>query len=136
MGLNKKAEYKKRNENFLREIHGQEGIHKLNDGVLYRIVESGTDTTKSVKPSSVVTCYYKGSLINGNVFDNTFGNACPEALRVSELIDGFRTALFNMHIGDHWIIYIPASAGYGARGESNIPGNSTLIFEIKLMSIA
>ena len=136
MAQNRKIEYKKRNIKFLADVRGEEGILELGGGVLYKIIESGTDTAKQVMPTSVVTCYYKGRLIDGRVFDDTFANSYPEALRVSELIDGFKAALLKMHIGDHWMVYIPAEAGYGSRGEADIPGNSTLIFEIKLAGIA
>ncbi len=86
-------------------------------------------------PRSIVTCHYKGSLISGKVFDNSFSRSCPEAFRVNELINGFQIALLNMHVGDHWLVYIPASMGYGAKATGSIPGNSTLIFEIKLIAI-
>jgi FKBP-type peptidyl-prolyl cis-trans isomerase len=40
-----------------------------------------------------------------------------------------------MHVGDHWIVYIPQEVGYGSRGNGSIPGYSTLIFEMELVAI-
>lgn len=133
--MSKKTIYKEEQERFLAEIKQQEGILALGGGVLYKIIEKG-DGTQSPSPRSVVTCHYKGSLSNGKVFDETFTSSCPAAFRVNELIEGFQMALVKMHVGDHWIVYIPAEKGYGNRGAgSDIPGNSTLIFEIQLISI-
>ncbi len=130
----KKEQYIKQNTIFLEDIRKEEGIKELRGGVLYKVVEEG-DGTGTVTPRSIVSCYYRGSLITGKVFDDAFLRGYPEAFRVNELIGGFQIALVNMHIGDHWMVYIPAEMGYGMRGDNVIPGGSTLIFEIKLISI-
>lgn len=135
MKISKKDLYKQQNEDFLVQTKGQEGVKELKNGVLYKIQSSG-EGKGIVQPQSVVTCHYKGSLINGRVFDNSYSRNYPEAFRVNELIEGFQLALLNMHIGDHWIVYIPSELGYGKRSSGDIPGNSTLIFEIELFSIA
>lgn len=133
--MGKKEDYRRRNEEFLRETAQQEGIGTLRGGVLYKVLESG-EGRGEVTPRSIVTCHYKGQLINGKVFDNSFARPCPEAFRVNELISGMQIALVNMHIGDHWLVYIPSEMGYGSRGAgSDIPGGSTLIFEIRLLGI-
>lgn len=130
-----KKEYKAANEAFLAEISMKEGVKPLRGGVLYEVISSGDDH-RVVNPRSIVTCHYKGSLINGKVFDSSYERNCPEAFRVNDLISGFQIALVNMHIGDHWIVYIPSDMGYGSRGAGrDIPGNSTLIFEIELFAI-
>jgi len=127
--------YKQANEQFLIEKRNEEGIRELRGGVLYEVIESG-DSDRQPAPRSIVTCHYKGSTINGKVFDETFSSNCPSAFRVNELINGFQIALVNMHIGDHWRVYIPSDMGYGPRGAGrDIPGNSTLIFEIQLLNI-
>ena len=133
--MSKKEEYKQRNEAFIAEKAKEEGVQSLRGGVLYKVIKSGEgDSTPS--PRSVVTCHYKGSLINGKVFDNSFTRKCPEAFRVNELISGFQIALVNMHEGDRWEVYIPSEMGYGERGAGrDIPGNSSLIFEIQLIKI-
>lgn len=129
-----KEEYRLLNEQFLLDIATEEGIKSLRGGILYKVLDEGQGGG-TVGPRSIVTCHYKGSLINGKVFDNSFSRSCPEAFRVNELISGFQIALVNMHIGDHWLVYIPANMGYGTKTAGPIPGNSTLIFEIKLIGI-
>ena len=52
--------------------------------------------------------------------------------RVSEVVQGFGTALMYMHIGDLWRVYVPANLGYGTTGQTYIPASSTLVYEIEL----
>ncbi len=134
MARDKKEAYRLQNERFLEAISQEEGVKALRAGVLYKVVESGAGTG-TVTSRSIVTCHYKGTLISGKVFDNSYARSCPEAFRVNELINGFQIALLNMHVGDHWLVYIPASMGYGPKSMGAIPGNSTLIFEIQLIAI-
>ena len=133
--MKKKEQYKTKNEQFLVTLAFQDDIKSLGDGVLYKVLEQGTDKG-NVTPRSIVTCHYKGSLITGKVFDNSWERGCPEAFRVNELIEGFQMALCKMHVGDYWKVYIPWQKGYGKRSDADIPGYSTLIFEIHLIGVA
>lgn len=97
--MGKKQEYKLKNEEYLRELSQKEGIKKLPNGILYEVIKEGSGEGK-VTERSIVTCHYRGSLINGNVFDDSWQRGIPEAFRVNELITGFQTALCAMHKGD------------------------------------
>lgn len=130
----KKEAYLKANQDFLDAVRLEEGTCELRGGVFYKKIKEGRGEGV-VTPRSIVSCYYRGSLINGKVFDDTFGRGYPEAFRVCELINGFQIALVNMHIGDRWQVYIPSEMGYGPKGDKFIPGGSTLIFDIELVSI-
>ena len=134
MAKKNKEEYRLQNERFINDMALAEGVKELRGGVLYKVLEDG-HRGGTVGPRSIVTCHYKGSVINGKVFDNSFSRSCPEAFRVNELISGFQIALVNMHIGDHWEVYIPSHLGYGPKNTGPIPGDSTLVFEIKLIAI-
>lgn len=131
----KKEEYKLKNFGFLDEVAGQEGVVKHPSGLLYKVLHQGTGSQSPVL-HSIVSVHYKGSLIDGREFDNSWKRGYPEALRLSELIEGWQIALQMMHVGDRWMIYIPYGLGYGARTSGPIPGYSTLIFEIELVGIA
>lgn len=133
--MNKKEQYRFQNEQFLADKRKEDGVKELRGGVLYEVIASG-EGDRTPSPRSIVTCHYKGSTTNGKVFDETFSTGCPAAFRVNDLINGFQIALVHMHIGDHWKVYIPSEMGYGRMGAGkDIPGNSTLIFEIKLIAI-
>lgn len=133
--MSRKEEYRLKNEQFLQNLRAEEGIRELGAGVLCRVLESGQGSA-APRSGSVVSVHYKGTLINGREFDNSWKRNCPEAFRLNEVIEGWQIALQQMHVGDHWIIYIPYAVGYGTRTSGPIPAFSTLVFEIKLLGIA
>ena len=130
----KKEGQRAANEQFFNSKKEEEGVMELN-GILYSVIAEGS-STKSPLPNSVVTAHYRGTLINGREFDNSWKRSYPEAFRVSDLIEGFQIALTHLHIGDRWLVYIPWEKGYGKRSSGPIPAFSTLIFEIELISIS
>ena len=99
----KKEEYKQRNIDFLKEISQKEGVQRHPSGIMYQIVQQGTGT-QSPNLRSIVSVHYRGTLINGREFDNSWKRGCPEALRVSDVIEGWQIALQQMHVGDRWVI--------------------------------
>lgn len=120
---------------FLKRLASQEGVFALPGGIYYKVLETGGGTV-SLGPRSIVTVHYKGSLIDGRVFDNSYERTCPDALRLSDVIEGWQVALQKMHVGDKWIIYIPYAMGYGIKSFDSIPAYSTLIFEVELLAVA
>ena len=64
--------YKAANEAFLQVKAQEEGMHILDNGVMYRVMEDGRGT-KCPKPSGIVYVNYTGRLIDGTVFDSTEG---------------------------------------------------------------
>ena len=131
----KTNEYKLRNEAFIQALRdGEEEFYEISQGVLVKILKQG-EGDRSPRGGSVVTVHYKGSLINGKIFDNSYERGYPEAFRLNDLIVGWQIALTQMHVGDHWIVYIPYQLGYGTRDSGPIPAYSTLIFEVELVAI-
>lgn len=133
--MSRKEEYKKQNEQFLETLRSEQDIKELAAGVLYRVLETGQGNN-TPRLNSIVSVHYKGTLINGREFDNSWKRNCPEAFRLNEVIEGWQIALQQMHTGDHWIVYIPYTVGYGTRTSGPIPAYSSLIFEVQLLSIA
>nr|WP_302829964.1 FKBP-type peptidyl-prolyl cis-trans isomerase [uncultured Bacteroides sp.] len=133
--MNKKEEYKFKNEQYLENLRTEKEVKELAAGILYRVLETGQGGA-TPRLNSVVSVHYKGTLINGREFDNSWKRNCPEAFRLNEVIEGWQIALQQMHIGDYWMVYIPYKVGYGTRANGPIPAFSTLIFEIQLLGIA
>ncbi len=118
----------------------------VNDYVYCKILENGEGTIKPLFTDSVAT-HYRGQLIplyNGEkvVFDQSFQGelkpdvAEPAIFTVDGLVEGWQTVLQEMVEGDRWEIYIPYNMGYGAYGYgSDIPGYSTLVFDMQLVRI-
>lgn len=133
--MTKKEIYKHENEQFLKKMANEAGVSALAGGVLYKVLEKG-EGDKMPDAESIVTVHYKGTLINGREFDNSWNNAFPEAFRLRDLIEGWQIALKAMHVGDRWMIYIPQELGYGKKLSGDIPGNSTLVFDVQLLGVA
>ena len=132
--MSKKEIYKNKNIEFLKELSTQEGINFLPCGIYYKVLQTGEG---KVSPTvrSIVSVHYRGTLIDGKEFDNSYKRNCPEAFRLCDVIDGWQIALQQMHVGDKWMIYIPSEMGYGSKASGPIPGFSTLIFEVELLGI-
>ena len=135
MAKNRKEEYKEQNLRYLEEIASQEGVKKLAGWILYKVTEQGSGTV-SPQLDNVISVHYRGTLMNGREFDNSYERNCPEAFRLNQVIEGWQIALQQMHVGDKWVIYIPYTVGYGNRASGPIPAFSTLIFEVELLGIA
>ena len=104
----------------------------------------GTGSTAVVGSKLVVQ--YTGKFENGTVFDTSVGKPainCPAGvaqgfcftLGASQVIPGWDQGLQGMKVGGKRLLIVPPSLGYGANDYGPIPGNSTLIFEVQLLSI-
>ncbi len=123
-------EYKGRNIEFIEEYRTRKGVKELHNGVLYRELTKGKGARPT--PKGYVRVKYKGTLINGKVFD---ASQRPTIFRLNELILGWRTALTQMSVGARWEVVIPFNLGYGSRGAGAIKPYSTLIFDIELLGV-
>jgi FKBP-type peptidyl-prolyl cis-trans isomerase len=104
-------------------------------GIQYEVVKRGNGAQPGRK--DCVTVNYKGTLIDGKVFDQTKPGE-PAVFPAGALIPGWVEALQMMHVGDKWRLVIPAGLAYGKTGAGNglIPPNQTLVFELELLKIA
>lgn len=119
---------------FLEENKKNKGVITTASGLQYKIVTMG----KGPKPSdtSTVTVNYKGSLIDGTVFDSSEKQGKPISFPLNQVIPGWTEGVQLMPVGSKFIFYIPSELGYGDNGAGGvIPGGATLIFEIELLSI-
>ena len=90
--------YKEANEAFLQVKAQEDGMHVLDNGVMYRVLKEGSGTRKP-SPRSIVYVHYTGRLIDGTVFDSTEGEPLPALFMVGDLIMGWQIALTRMHEG-------------------------------------
>ena len=125
---------KKEGEAFLSANKGKDGVVTLPSGLQYKILTQGTGP----KPTSsdTVVCNYRGTLINGTEFDSSYKRGQPATFPVGGVIKGWTEALPLMAVGSKWQLFIPAELAYGERAPGpEIGPNSTLIFEVELLSI-
>lgn len=130
----KYAEYKAENEKFLAENKTKEGVKTTPSGLQYKIIKAGNGAIPT--DSSTVKVNYKGTLIDGTLFDSSYDRKEPTTFRADQVIKGWTEALTMMPVGSKWELYIPQELAYGAREAGpKIKPFSTLIFEVELISI-
>ena len=124
------AKEKKAADDFMAATAKKEGIQKLGKGVLYKVVKEGKGEIPTADATAIIK--YEGKTIQGKTFDKNDKAEMP--LRAS--IPGFTEALTHMPVGSTWEVYIPYSAGYGARqvGQDIAPF-SALVFTVELLGI-
>jgi FKBP-type peptidyl-prolyl cis-trans isomerase len=121
-------------EKFLAENAKKEGVKTLPSGLQYKEIAPGTG--KSPKTTDTVTTHYKGTLIDGTVFDSSYKRGQPATFQVSGVIPGWTEALQLMKEGAKWQLFVPSNLAYGERGAGREIGpNATLIFEVELISV-
>ena len=79
--MGRKEEYKLQNEQFMQALRAEADVYELPCGILYKVLEEGSGTA-TPRPGSVVSVHYRGTLINGREFDNSWKRNCPEAFRL------------------------------------------------------
>ena len=87
--------------------------------------------------ASNVTVHYVGTLTNGKQFDSSRDRKQPFTftIGVGEVIKGWDLGVSTMKVGGKRILEIPPELGYGSKAVGDIPANSTLIFEVELLSV-
>jgi FKBP-type peptidyl-prolyl cis-trans isomerase FklB len=123
---------KKEGEAFLAENKTKPGIVTLPDGLQYKILTEGKG--QSPKSNDTVTVNYRGTLIDGTEFDSSIKRGQPATFGVNRVIKGWTEALLLMKPGAKWQLFIPADLAYGPGGSGKIGPNSTLLFEVELIS--
>jgi len=125
---------KKEGEAFLAANKMKAGVVTLPDGLQYKILTAGTGP----KPTAdqTVTCHYRGTLLDGTEFDSSYKRGQPAEFPLKGVIKGWTEALQLMPAGSKWQLFIPSELAYGENGAGQSIGpNSTLIFEVELISI-
>jgi len=102
-------------------------------GLMYVVEREGSGSA-SPRMGSVVTTHYKGTLLDGRVFDSSYDRGEPLQFSVGQVIEGWNEALMSMKKGEKRTLIIPPSLGYGSRGAGGvIPPNAYLVFEVELI---
>ena len=129
--LEQRLQYKAENEAFAEEWRTQDGVTVLPSGAAYRIVTEGTGDLAQAE--DVATVRYKGSLIDGTVFDQTEGEETA-SFPVNGVIKGWSDILQQMKEGSSVEMMIPADQAYGGDERGAIKAFSTLLFTVDLIS--
>lgn len=131
----KQAQLKQQQSNdYLAQHAKEDGVKVSPTGLHYKIIEEGNG--KSPTPADKVIAHYKGTLIDGTVFDSSYDRGEPATFPVNGVIRGWQETLPLMKEGAKWQIVVPAELAYGQRGAGKLIGpNETLIFDIELIEV-
>ena len=119
---------------FLADNAKKAGVETSASGLQYKIIEAGTGDKPG--PQDTVLVRYKGTLLDGSVFDQVWGDDSePIRLTLDRVIPGWTEGLQLLGKGGKAQLYIPAVLGYGENGTGGIEPNSTIIFDVELVDI-
>ncbi|MGL1934730.1 MAG: FKBP-type peptidyl-prolyl cis-trans isomerase [Fibrobacterales bacterium] len=121
------------NKKFFEENKAKEGVKTTESGLQFKVITEGTGPIPTLDDK--VECHYKGTLLNGEVFDSSYERGKPSQFPLKGVIKGWTEALQMMKVGSKWELYITPELGYGTRGSGKISPNAALKFEIELLSI-
>jgi len=120
----------------LEENKKKDGVVVLPSGLQYRVLKSGPEGGKSPLVNSPCETHYKGSTIEGQVFDSSYARDRPSTFAPNQVIKGWTEAMQLMKEGDKWELTVPSELGYGDSGAGGVikPG-AVLIFEMEILKV-
>ena len=136
--LQKKQQYKllvntEAGEKFLEANKAKANVQTTESGLQYKIITPGNEKRASLQDTVVVR--YKGTLLDGKVFDEVKDDADPVRFTLAGVIKGWQEGMQLIGEGGEIELYVPSDLAYGERGTQGIEPNSTLIFNVKLAEI-
>jgi FKBP-type peptidyl-prolyl cis-trans isomerase FklB len=120
---------------FLAGNKKEKTITTLPSGLQYQVVTEGKGKTPTT--TDYVSVHYKGTLVDGTEFDNSYKRGTPANFSVQAVIPGWTEALQLMKPGAKWRLFIPPALAYGEQGAGRVIGpNSALIFDVELLNVS
>lgn len=124
----------KAGETFLATNKTKAGVKTTESGLQYEVITQGTGPAPTA--ADTVVCNYRGTLIDGTEFDNSYKRGEPLTIPVSGVIRGWTEGLQLMPVGSKYKFYIPQELAYGTNETGGpIPAGSALVFEVELLEV-
>jgi len=121
-------------EKFLVDNKSKEGVVTTNSGLQYKVIKQGDGVIPDDRSRVLVN--FRGTLVDGTEFDNSYKNNEPSSFHTTQVIRGWTEALLMMPLGSKWELYVPQELAYGKEGLlPEIPPYAMLIFEIELVEV-
>jgi FKBP-type peptidyl-prolyl cis-trans isomerase len=118
---------------FLAANKDKAGVQTTESGLQYEVVRAGNGDQPG--ETDVVKVHYKGTLLDGTVFDSSYDRGEPAEFGLNQVIPGWSEGVALMKVGSKYTFWIPAELAYGESGGGPIPPNSMLTFEVELLEI-
>ena len=118
---------------FFADNKTKEGVIELPSGVQYKMLKEGNGAFPV--ETDKVTVHYKGTLLDGTVFDSSIDRGQPVTFPLNQVIKGWTEGMQKCKLGGKIQLFIPSELAYGEKTTGPIPGGSALIFEVELLKI-
>lgn len=109
------------------------GYSKTPEGVSYTTVKPGSG--RQVKKGDKVTVLYRGTFLNGQVFDENQDDGFEVTVGLGSVIEGWESMLLQMKNGQKVKAVIPWELAYKEYGNQGIPPYTSLVFEMEITKI-
>ena len=124
---------KEKGEKYMASNKTKAGVEVTESGLQYKILAPGNDVKPG--PADTVKVRYKGTLLDGTVFDETKEDSDPVTLTLNRVIKGWQEGLQLVGEGGKIQLVIPGELAYGERGSQGIEPNSTLLFDVEVVEV-
>lgn len=125
---------KKAGAEHIEKVAAESGAEKTASGMVYKATKEGTGASPA--PTDTVKVHYEGKLINGNVFDSSREREAPIDFQLDQVIPCWTEGVQKMKVGGTAQLVCPSDLAYGDQGRPpQIPGGSTLLFDVELLEI-
>jgi FKBP-type peptidyl-prolyl cis-trans isomerase FkpA len=118
---------------FLATNKSVKGVFTTPSGLQYMVLRQGAG--RRPLPSDQVRVNYKGTLLDGTVFDSSEQHGGPAEFGLTQVIPGWTEGVSLMPVGAKYRFWIPGELAYGKKGNPGIAPNSTLVFDVELLDI-
>jgi FKBP-type peptidyl-prolyl cis-trans isomerase len=107
---------------------------KISDALYIQDLVAGTGATAAA--GRAITVNYTGWLADGTQFDTSIGKTpLTFTLGAQQVIEGWELGILNMKVGGKRRLVIGSAMGYGAGGNGLIRPNTTIVFDVQLLSV-
>jgi FKBP-type peptidyl-prolyl cis-trans isomerase len=121
-------------DSFLAQNKAEKDVVTTASGLQYKVLKAGAGPKP--KATDAVKVHYKGTLLDGTEFDNSYTRGEPVTFPVNQVIPGWSEGLQLMNTGGKYQLWIPSKLAYGERGAGQQIGpNALLVFEVELQEI-
>lgn len=129
------AKNKAEGDAFLARNRTAKGVFTTGSGLQYMVLRQGNGPRP--RPENKVRVNYRGTLLDGTEFDNSYARGEPAEFSLTQVVPGWTEGLGLMPVGAKYRFWIPSELGYGARGTPGGPigPNATLTFDVELLAI-
>ncbi len=125
---------KQASQAFLTKAAAEKGAKKTESGLVY--VELTPGTGEQPKATDKVKVHYKGTLMDGTVFDSSIERGQPATFPLNGVIKCWTEGVQLMKVGGKSKLICPSDIAYGDRGSPpKIKPGAALVFEVELLEI-